>query len=412
MKNDRGLLMYKFKRIFVIVADSVGIGYEPDAHLFFNAGHDDVGSNTIVHIGEKMPNGLNIPVMNAMGIADLADIKGTHKVSHPHAFVARSREESNGKDTMTGHWEMMGVYTTKPFQTFTDTGFPKELIDELEKRTGHKVIGNKAASGTEILVELGEEQVRDNSLIVYTSADSVLQIAAHEEVTGLEELYRCCDIARELCMREEWMVGRIIARPYLGTSAQDFKRVVAHRHDLALKPPVKTVMNVLQDNGFDVSCVGKIGDIFDGYGVTKTQKTSSNEDGMDKTIDEAKNNNFTGICFVNLVEFDSEYGHRRDPIGYGKCLEAFDKRLGELLEVLHEDDLVIVTADHGNDPTWYGTDHTREKVPLLMYSKLFNDGAYLEERSSFADIGATILKNFGLTKPDNLIGTPIEELLK
>ena len=404
--------MYKFKRIFVIVADSVGIGYEPDAHLFFNAGHDDVGSNTIVHIGEKMPNGLNIPVMNAMGIADLADINGTHKVSHPHAFVARAREESNGKDTMTGHWEMMGVYTTKPFQTFTDTGFPKELIDELEKRTGHKIIGNKAASGTEILVELGEEQVRDNSLIVYTSADSVLQIAAHEEVTGLEELYRCCDIARELCMRDEWMVGRIIARPYLGTNAHDFKRVVAHRHDIALKPPVKTVMNVLEDNGFDVSCVGKIGDIFDGYGVTKTQKTSSNEDGMDKTIDEAKNNDFTGICFVNLVEFDSEYGHRRDPIGYGKCLEAFDKRLGELLNVLREDDLVIVTADHGNDPTWYGTDHTREKVPLLMYSKLFNDGGYLEERSSFADIGATILKNFGLTKPDNLIGKPIEELLK
>ena len=404
--------MYKFKRIFVIVADSVGIGYEPDAHLFFNAGHDDVGSNTIVHIGEKMPNGLNIPVMNAMGIADLADINGTHKVSHPHVFVARAREESNGKDTMTGHWEMMGVYTTKPFQTFTDTGFPKELIDELEKRTGHKIIGNKAASGTEILVELGEEQVRDNSLIVYTSADSVLQIAAHEEVTGLEELYRCCDIARELCMRDEWMVGRIIARPYLGTNANDFKRVVAHRHDIALKPPVKTVMNVLEDNGFDVSCVGKIGDIFDGYGVTKTQKTSSNEDGMDKTIDEAKNNDFTGICFVNLVEFDSEYGHRRDPIGYGKCLEAFDKRLGELLNVLREDDLVIVTADHGNDPTWYGTDHTREKVPLLMYSKLFNDGGYLEERSSFADIGATILKNFGLAKPDNLIGKPIEELLK
>ena len=404
--------MYKFKRIFVIVADSIGIGYEPDAHLFFNAGHDDVGSNTIVHIGEKMPNGLNIPVMNAMGIADLADINGTHKVSHPHAFVARAREESNGKDTMTGHWEMMGVYTTKPFQTFTDTGFPKELIDELEKRTGHKIIGNKAASGTEILVELGEEQVRDNSLIVYTSADSVLQIAAHEEVTGLEELYRCCDIARELCMRDEWMVGRIIARPYLGTNAHDFKRVVAHRHDIALKPPVKTVMNVLEDNGFDVSCVGKIGDIFDGYGVTKTQKTSSNEDGMDKTIDEAKNNDFTGICFVNLVEFDSEYGHRRDPIGYGNCLEAFDKRLGELLNVLREDDLVIVTADHGNDPTWYGTDHTREKVPLLMYSKLFIDGGYLEERSSFADIGATILKNFGLAKPENLIGKPIEELLK
>ena len=407
-------MSYKFKRIFVIVADSVGIGSEPDAHLYFNDGQNDVGSNTIVHIAERMPDGkgLNIPVMNSMGIADLADILGTHKVSHPHAYVARSREESKGKDTMTGHWEMMGVYTTKPFQTFTEHGFPKELIDELERRTGHKVIGNKAASGTEILVELGEEQVRDNSLIVYTSADSVLQIAAHEEVTGLEELYRCCEIAREMCMKDEWMVGRVIARPYVGTCAKDFKRVVAHRHDLALKPPVKTVMNVLQDNGFDVSCVGKIGDIFDGYGVTKTQKTSSNEDGMDKTINEAKNNDFTGICFVNLVEFDSEYGHRRDPLGYGKCLEAFDIRLGQLLNELKEDDLVIVTADHGNDPTWAGTDHTREKVPLLMYSKKFNDGGYLDERSSFADIGATILKNFGLEKPENLIGTPIDELLK
>lgn len=407
-------MSYKFKRIFVIVADSVGIGSEPDAHLYFNDGQTDVGSNTIVHISERMPNGkgLNIPVMNSMGIADLADIIGTHRVSHPHSFVARAREESKGKDTMTGHWEMMGVYTTKPFQTFTDHGFPKELIDELEKRTGHKVIGNKAASGTEILVELGEEQVRDNSLIVYTSADSVLQIAAHEEVTGLEELYRCCEIAREICMKDEWMVGRVIARPYLGTNAKDFKRVVAHRHDLALKPPVKTVMNVLEDNGFDVSCVGKTGDIFDGYGVTKTQKTSSNEDGMDKTIDEAINNDFAGICFVNLVEFDSEYGHRRDPLGYGNCLEAFDIRLGQLLEVLKEDDLVIVTADHGNDPTWAGTDHTREKVPLLMYSKKFGDGGYLDERSSFADIGATILKNFGLSKPSNLIGTPIDELLK
>ena len=405
-------MSYKFKRIFVIVADSVGVGAEPDADQYFNDGQSDVGSNTIVHIAEKMPNGLNIPVMNSLGIADLADIRGTNKVSHPQSYVARAREESKGKDTMTGHWEMMGVYTTKPFQTFTDNGFPKQLIDELERRTGHKVIGNKAASGTEILVELGEEQIRDNSLIVYTSADSVLQIAAHEEKTGLEELYRCCEIAREMCMKDEWIVGRVIARPYVGDNKDNFKRVVAHRHDLALKPPVKTAMNVLEDNGFDVSCVGKIGDIFDGYGVTKTQKTSSNEDGMDKTIEEAKSNDFTGICFVNLVEFDSEYGHRRNPIGYGECLEAFDKRLGELIEVLKEDDLLIVTADHGNDPTWAGTDHTREKVPLLMYSKKFNGGGYLDERSSFADIGATILKNFNLAKPQNLLGTPIDELLK
>ena len=397
---------YKFKRIFVIVADSVGIGEEPDAALF-----GDAGSNTLVHISQKMPNGLNVPVMNKMGLWDLDNnIIGTSKVTHPRSFVARAREVSNGKDTMTGHWEMMGVHTTKPFQTFTDTGFPQELIDELSAKTGHKIIGNKAASGTEILVELGEEQMRGNSLIVYTSADSVLQIAAHEEVTGLEELYRCCEIAREICMKPEWKVGRVIARPYLGTNKDNFKRVTGHRHDLSLQPPIETVMNILQNNGFMVDCVGKIGDIFDGYGVVKTQKTVSNEDGMDKTIEEAKNNDFTGMCFVNLVEFDSEYGHRRNPIGYGECLEAFDIKLGELLNVLKDDDLVIVTADHGNDPTWHGTDHTREKIPLLMYSSQFKNGRYLEERESFADIGATVLHNFGLDKPDNLLGKPIEEL--
>ena len=403
----------KYKRIFVIVADSVGIGAEPDADQFFNDGHNDVGSNTIVHISEKMPGGLIVPTMNSWGLHDLDNhIIGTSKVSHPHSFVARSREKSNGKDTMTGHWEMMGVYTTKPFMTFTEHGFPKELIDELEEKTGHKCIGNYASSGTEILVQLGEEQKRDNSLIIYTSADSVLQIAAHEETTPVPELYRCCDIAREICMKPEWMVGRIIARPFVGENAQDFKRVTAHRHDLALKPPVETVMNIMQNNGFMVDCVGKIGDIFDGFGVVKTQKTSSNEDGMDKTIAEARDFDFEGMCFVNLVEFDSEYGHRRNPIGYGECLEAFDKRLTELVSVLKEDDLVIVTADHGNDPTWYGTDHTREKIPLLMYSPSIKNGRYLDERACFGDIGASILKNFGLEMPENLIGEPIEELFE
>ena len=403
-------MSYKFKRIFVIVADSAGIGYMPDAEKFFNAGVSDLGTNTFVHIAEKMPNGLNIPNMNAMGIADLADIKGTHKVSHPHAYVARARERSNGKDTMTGHWEMMGIYTTKPFQTFTDTGFPKELIDELEAKTGHKVIGNCSASGTEIIKELGEEQVRDNSLIVYTSADSVLQIAAHEEHTGLQELYRCCDIAREICMKPEWMVGRVIARPFVGETAETFKRT-PNRHDIALRPTVPTVMNLLKDNNLMVDCIGKIGDIFDGYGVVKTQKTVSNEDGMDKTIIETRDNNFTGMCFVNLVDFDSDYGHRRDPIGYGEALERFDKRVGEMMKYMHDDDLLIITADHGNDPTWAGTDHTREKIPLLMYSPSFKNGRYLEERECFGDIGATIAKNFGLKLYDDLIGEPIEELL-
>ena len=397
---------YRYKRIFVIVADSMGTGYLKDADKF-----GDKGSNTLVHIGEKMPNGLNVPTLNSLGLGDLDPIKGTNVVSHPNSFIAKANEVSNGKDTMTGHWEIMGINTQVPFKTFTDTGFPQELIDELEKRTGHKVIGNCAASGTAILEELGEEQCRDGSMIVYTSSDSVLQIAAHEEHFGLDELYRCCEIAREICMKPEWMVGRIIARPYLGTDKTNFKRVTGHRHDLALRPSEETVMNVLQDHGFMTSCVGKIGDIFDQYGVVKTQKTVSNEDGMDKTIREAKEHDFTGICFVNLVEFDSEYGHRRDPIGYGECIERFDKRVKELLPHLKDDDLLIITADHGNDPTWTGTDHTREKIPLIMYSKSIKNGGYLKERNSFADIGATILKNFGIEKPAHLLGEPIEEVL-
>ena len=405
-------MSYRYKRIFVIVADSAGIGYEPDAHNFYNGDHDDWGSNTFVHISEKMPHGLNIPNMNAIGIHDLDNnIVGTSKVSHPHSYVARAREASNGKDTMTGHWEMMGINTQVPFKTFTDTGFPKELIDELERRTGHKVIGNKSASGTEILKELGEEQMRDNSLIVYTSSDSVLQIAAHEKVTGVEELYRCCEIAREICMKPEWMVGRVIARPYIGDNKDNFKRT-SNRHDLALRPTLPTVMNVLQDNGLLTNCIGKIGDIFDGYGVGKTQKTVSNEDGMDKTIKELVDADFTGLCFVNLVEFDSEYGHRRNPIGYGECLERFDIRVGEFMKKMHDDDLLIITADHGNDPTWWGTDHTREKIPLLMYSPSIKNGRYLEERECFGDVGATVLENFHLKLPNNLIGKPIKELFE
>ena len=259
-------------------------------------------------------------------------------------------------------------------------------------------------------MQLGEEQKRDNSLIVYTSADSVLQIAAHEEVTGLEELYRCCEIAREICMKPEWMVGRVIARPYVGKTKETFKRTT-NRHDLALKPSIPTAMNVLMENGFMTDCVGKISDIFDGYGVTKTTKIVSNEDGMDKTIKELTEEDFTGLCFVNLVEFDSEYGHRRDPIGYGKALERFDIRVGEFMSKMREDDLLIITADHGNDPTWPGTDHTREKIPLLMYSPSIKNGRYLEERVSFGDIGATVLENFKLKMPNNLVGEPIQEVL-
>lgn len=397
----------KFKRIFLIVADSAGIGEEPDAALF-----NDVGSNTWVHAAESV-GGLNVPNMEAMGIGELADIPGVKPIhDHKHAFSLRVREASNGKDTMTGHWEMMGVLTTKPFVTFTDTGFPKELIDELEKRTGHKIIGNYSSSGTEILKVLGEEQMRDNSLIVYTSADSVLQIAAHEEVTGLEELYRCCEIARELCMKPEWRVGRVIARPYVGTCAADFRRIGGDRRDYTVEPTGVTAMDVLKENGFEVSCVGKISDIFADVGVTKTVHTVSNEDGMDKTIEQLKNDHYTGFCFVNLVEFDSEYGHRRNPVGYARCLEALDKRIGEFIKYMKEDDLLLITADHGNDPTFHGTDHTREKVPLLAYSPSIKNGRCLEERFTFACMGATILKNFGLKRKPGMIGDPIEDFFE
>lgn len=397
--------MNKYKRFFVIVIDSVGIGEMPDAEKF-----GDKGANTLVHTAREV-GGLKVPVMNSLGLGDLAPILGTNTVKHPHSYALRLRETSAGKDTMTGHWEMMGINTTKPFQTFTDTGFPQSLIDELAEKTGHKIIGNKAASGTEILVELGEQQMRENSLIVYTSADSVLQIAAHEEVTGVKELYRCCDIAREICMKPEYFVGRIIARPFIGTNKHNFKRT-ANRHDLAVSPTGKTTLDILKDNGLMVSSIGKINDIFNTMGVVKAQKTVSNLDGMNKTIDEAKNHDFTGLCYVNLVEFDSEYGHRRNAVGYARALEEFDVKLGELLKVVNDDDIVMVTADHGNDPVHHGTDHTREKVPLLIYSKSIKKGRYLDERETFAVIGASILTNFGLKKTPNQIGVPIMEIFE
>ena len=406
--------MNKYKRIFVIVMDSAGIGHGRDASKFHQVGNvSDLGSNTWAHISEKMANGLNVPNLEKLGMGELDEIKGVKPISdHKNSFSIKLNEASNGKDTMTGHWEMMGILTTKPFKTFTDTGFPKDLIDELEKETGHKIIGNKAASGTEILKELGEEQIKTNSLIVYTSSDSVLQICGHEKYLGLSELYRCCEIARKLCMKPEWFVGRVIARPYIGENKNEFKRT-SNRHDYAVSPSGITAMDILKENGYDVSCVGKINDIFNGVGVTDTVHTVSNMDGMQKTIDIAKGDKFKkGLCFVNLVEFDSEYGHRRNPIGYGKAIEDFDKILKDFMSAMKDDDLLMITADHGNDPTWAGTDHTREKVPLIVYSKSIKDGKYLGDRDSFADIGATILENFNLKKQDHMIGKPIEEILK
>lgn len=397
----------KYKRIFLIVADSAGVGEEPDAADF-----GDVGSNTFAHAAASI-GGLNVPIMESMGLGELDDIEGVKLIQdHPHAFSARLRETSAGKDTMTGHWEMMGINTRKPFQTFTDTGFPQELIDELAEKTGHKIIGNYASSGTEILEVLGEQQIKENALIVYTSSDSVLQIAAQEEIMGLDELYRCCEIARELCMKPEWFVGRVIARPYVGTKKGEFKRVGDHRHDYTVSPTQVTALDILKDNGYMVSAVGKINDIFNGVGIVKTIHTGSNEDGMDETIRQLKEEDWEGLCFVNLVEFDSEYGHRRNAPGYARCLEALDRRLDEFIKNMKDDDLLIVTADHGNDPTFRGTDHTREKVPLLAYSPSIKNGKYLEEQATFAVLGDTILDNFGLKKDPSMLGGVLEPILE
>ena len=396
--------MKEYKRVFVIVIDSLGIGAMPDGEKF-----GDVGVNTLGHISESVEN-FRIPTLQKLGMANLTPLRQVPAVDEPLGYQAALRERSNGKDTMTGHWEIMGIETKKPFKTFTEHGFPKELIEELEKRTGHKVIGNKSASGTEIIDELGEEEIATGHMIVYTSADSVLQICGNEETFGLEELYRCCEIARELTMKEEWRVGRVIARPYIGKKKGEFERT-SNRHDYALKPPMKTALDVLKDHGLDVISVGKIKDIFDGEGITEAYKSKSSVHGMEQTI-ELADKDFQGLCFVNLVDFDAKWGHRRNPAGYAKELEMFDEKLEVLLEKLREDDLLIITADHGNDPTYTGTDHTREKVPFLAYGKAMEGNGMLPEQDTFAVIGATIVDNFGLHMPENTIGTSLLSYLK
>ena len=386
----------KYKRIFTIVIDSLGAGAMPDA-----AEYGDAGTDTLGHISESVDSFV-IPNLQKLGMANLHPLKQVEAVAKPLAHYGKLREASTGKDTMTGHWEMMGLHITKPFKTFTDTGFPPELIAELEKRTGHKVIGNKAASGTAILDELAEEEIATGHMIVYTSADSVLQICGNEETFGLEELYRCCEIAREITMKDEWKVGRIIARPYVGKKKGEFKRT-SNRHDYALKPYGRTALNALKDKGYDVISIGKIADIFDGEGITEANKSKSSVHGMEQTIEIAQKD-FTGLCFVNLVDFDALWGHRRNPEGYAQELEKFDVKLGKLLPLLREDDLLIITADHGNDPTHTGTDHTREKVPFIAYSPSMKENGQLPESDTFAVIGATIADNFGVDMPEGTIG--------
>lgn len=389
----------RYKRICTIVLDSLGIGAMKDSLDYGDAGVDTLG-----HIAEKTEN-LQIPNLQRLGIANLKKLHGIEPVEEPLGCYMRLEERSCGKDTMTGHWEMMGLRVTKPFKTFTETGFPKELIDELEKRTGKSIIGNKSASGTEILEELGEEEIQKGKLIVYTSADSVLQICGNEETMGVETLYHYCEIARELTMRDEWKVGRVIARPYTGKKKGEFRRT-ANRHDYALKPYGKTALDSLKEAGLDVISVGKIYDIFDGQGLTESNKSKSSVHGMEQTI-EIASREFTGLCFTNLVDFDALWGHRRDVAGYARELEKFDVLLGQFLNVLKEEDLLILTADHGNDPTYTGTDHTREQVPFLAYSPSMKQGKDLGVSDTFAVIGATIADNFGVPMPEGTIGSSL-----
>ena len=394
----------RLKRVFVIVLDSMGMGAMADAARF-----GDEGADTLGHISQTVEH-FYIPNLASLGLANLKSLKQVQPQEHPLGYYAALNEKSNGKDTMTGHWEMMGIKTEKPFKTFTETGFPPELIAELEKRCGKRVIGNKSASGTEIIEELGEEEIQTGAMIVYTSADSVLQICGNEETFDLQNLYRCCEIAREITMKDEWRVGRVIARPYIGKKKGEFKRT-SNRHDYALKPTGLTTLNVLKDHGFDVIGVGKIHDIFCGEGITETHHSDSSVHGMEQTIEICKRN-FRGLCFVNLVDFDALWGHRRNVEGYGKEIEKFDKNLGVLLEEMRENDLLILTADHGNDPTYTGTDHTREYVPFIAYSKRMKNGGAIKDEDTFAVIGASVAENFGVPMPEGTIGhSVLKELM-
>lgn len=390
----------KFERICVIVLDSVGIGSLPDAHYF-----GDEGSHTLAHISEAVPN-MKLPNLSALGLGNIARLPTIPPVESPLAFYGKMAEISVGKDTMTGHWELMGLKVEVPFQVYPD-GFPEELIKKFENITGRKVIGNKPSSGTEILDEFGEEQLRTGAWIVYTSADSVMQIAAHEDVIPLEELYRACEIAREITLKDPYVVGRIIARPYIGNQGAYIR--TPNRHDYALEPIGKTVLDHIKNNGYDVISVGKINDIFTGQGINESHPTKSNLDGIKTTIDLLKRP-FNGVLFTNLVDFDSLYGHRRDPKGYASCLEEFDHYLPELMNLTGDKDLLIITADHGNDPTWQGTDHTREYVPILIYNPLLtNNACSIGIRETFADVAATLAHNFKVTEPK--IGASFLEMI-
>lgn len=379
----------KFNRIHLIVLDSVGIGEAPDADKF-----GDVGSDTLGHIAAVA--GLEIPNLETFGLGNIRELSGVKSDSTSLGYYTKLEEESVGKDTMTGHWEIMGLNIQSPFRVFPE-GFPQELIQKIESHTGRRIIGNKPASGTEILDEFGEHQMKTGDLIVYTSADPVLQIAAHEDIIPLEELYAICEYVREITLEDPYMIGRIIARPYIGTPGH-FTRT-SNRHDYALDPFGKTTLDYLKESGYDVIAIGKINDIYNGQGITEYVRTKSNMDGVDQLL-KVMEKDFRGLSFVNLVDFDALFGHRRDVNGYAKAIEDFDGRIPEIVTALADDDLLLITADHGNDPTFPGTDHTREYVPLLAYSKKMAGRGKMNQ-GKFADIGATVSDNFQVAATQN-----------
>jgi phosphopentomutase len=379
----------KFNRIHLIVMDSVGIGEAADADKF-----GDVGSDTLGHIAEVA--GLKIPNLEKLGLGNIRELRGVKPDSASIGYYTKLEEQSVGKDTMTGHWEIMGLNIQSPFRVFPE-GFPQNLIEKIENHTGRKIVGNKPASGTEILDEFGEHQMKTGDLIVYTSADPVLQIAAHEEIIPLEELYAICDYVREITLEDPYMIGRIIARPYLGTPGH-FTRT-SNRHDYALDPFGQTTLDYLKDAGYDVIAIGKINDIYNGQGITEYVRTKSNMDGVDQLLT-VMEKDFRGLSFLNLVDFDALFGHRRDVKGYAEAIEDFDARIPEILAALADDDLLLITADHGNDPTFPGTDHTREYVPLLAYSKKMAGHGKMDQ-GKFADIGATVSDNFRVAATQN-----------
>lgn len=367
-------------RVILVVLDSVGIGALPDADKY-----GDEKSNTLGNISRSI-GGLSLPNLEKLGLGNIEGVTEIKKVTSPTGCYGRSEEFSNGKDTTTGHWEMAGIIIENAFPTYPN-GFPEDLVTKFENAIGRKILGNKSASGTEIIKELGEEHVKTGNPIVYTSADSVFQIAAHEEIIPIDELYKMCEIAREM-LTGEHAVGRVIARPFIG-EVGNFQRT-SNRHDYSLKPYYATMLDNIKDNGMKVKAVGKIVDIYAGEGVTDSVHTKSNMDGVDKTLEYMKED-FNGLLFTNLVDFDMKYGHRNDPEGYAKALVDFDNRLPEIIDNMNDNDVLIITADHGCDPTTEGSDHSREYIPVIAYGKNVKEGINLGTRKTFSDIGQTIV---------------------